>query len=237
MALVLKQYQLNALEALERFMSAARGATTDAQVATAFSAARAAALGESAPRTLHRPFSADMPGLPQACIRIPTGGGKTLLAAHAIERAARLYVGSQYPLALWLVPSNTIRTQTLDALQKPGHPYRMALEQYFPADRLRVIDIEQCEQLRADDFGSCAIVVVATLQTLRVGNTSSRKVYAYKEAFEPHFARLPQDLPYFEKVTQSDLDEQPYLKPSDLGRTKYSFANLLAALPTDSDCR
>lgn len=228
MTLTLKNYQTNALAALEKFFTAARGTTTEAQTAAAFAAARTAALGDSAPRLLYRPFATDLVEVPLACVRIPTGGGKTLLGAHAIERAARLYVGTQYPLALWLVPSNTIQTQTLEALQKPGHPYRQALEHYFPADRLTVVGIEDCEQLRPDDFAGRAIVIVATMQTLRVGNTASRKVYAYKEAFEPHFARLPPDLAYFEKVSQADLDEQPYLKSSDLGRTKYSFANLLA---------
>ncbi len=228
MVLTLKSYQQSALAAIENFLTAARGATTENLVATAFAQARRAALGESAPRVVYRRFSASLPAVPQACIRIPTGGGKTLLAAHAIERASRLYVGTQYPLALWLVPSNTIRTQTLEALKKQGHPYRQALEQYFPADRLIVIDIDDCEQLRPDDFAGSAIVIVGTLQTLRVGNTASRKVYAYKETFEPHFVRLPRDADYFETVTQADLDEQPYLKSSDLGRVKFSFANLLA---------
>jgi len=227
MSLVLKTYQKNALAALDSLFSKARGARSEAETAAAFVAARAESLGDANPKSQYRRFCADLPEVPQACIRIPTGGGKTLLAAHAIERASRLYVGTQFPLALWLVPSNTIRTQTLDALQKPGHPYRQALEEYFPADRLRVIDIEDCDQLRPDDFEGRAIVVVATIQTLRVGNTASRKIYAYKESFEPHFARLPK-ADYFETVGENDLAEQPYLKPSDIGKIKFSFANLLA---------
>jgi type III restriction enzyme len=228
MSLTLKNYQRNALAALDSFFERARGTLTEQQTAKAFSESRREALGESAPSLLYRRFCAELPEVPQVCIRIPTGGGKTLLAAHAIERAARLYVGTTCPLALWLVPSNVIRTQTLEALQKPGHPYRTALEQYFSPDRLRVIDIDDCDQLRSDDFDGCTIVIVGTIQTLRVGNTASRKVYAYKEAFEPHFARLPASAPFFEKVGDTDLVEQPYLKPSDLGRVKFSFANLLA---------
>jgi len=228
MGLTLKNYQLNALSALESFFTKARGTQTEAETAEAFTESRREALGDSAPMALYRRFCAELPEVPQVCIRIPTGGGKTLLAAHAIERAARLYIGTTTPLALWLVPSNVIRTQTLEALQKPGHPYRTALEQYFPADRLRVIDIDDCDQLRPDDFDGSTIVIVGTIQTLRVGNTASRKVYAYKEAFEPHFGRLPASAPFFEKVGGSDLVEQPYLKSSDLGRVKFSFANLLA---------
>lgn len=227
MALALKRYQQEALAALADFLAGARGADTDAKVEAAFHAARRAALGESAPPMPYRPLSRENVVVPQCCIRIPTGGGKTLLAAHAIEVAASRYVGTPAPLALWLVPSNTIRTQTLEALKTPGHPYREALLAHFPADRLAVIDISECEQLRAQDFGGRAIVAVGTIQTLRVDNTASRDVYAYKEAFEPHFAAIA-EAPWLERIEQNDLEAQPYLKTSDLGRVKRSFANLLA---------
>jgi type III restriction enzyme len=227
MALTLKDYQQQALAAIEVFFEAARGARDLPALEAAFTHARKAALGEAAPRLPYRPLSTQMAAVPQVCIRIPTGGGKTLLAAHAIERAARMYVGTETPLALWLVPSNTIRAQTLDALKTPGHPYREALLQYFPVDRLKVIDITECEQLRAQDFTSSAIVVVGTIQTLRVDNTASRDVYAYKEAFEPHFAHI-RDTVFLEPIEQKDLDAQPYLGPGDIGKVKRSFANLLA---------
>lgn len=227
MGLPLKDYQKKALGALEAFFTAARGATTDAQVATAFDFARREALGEAAPPLPYRPKAHENFLLPEVCVRIPTGGGKTLLAAHAIERAARLYVGTHTPLALWLVPSEAIRTQTLEALKTPGHPYREALLDYYPADRLTVLDIAECEQLRAQDFGSRTIVAVGTIQTLRVERTASRDVYAYKEVFEPHFTSLP-EAEWMERIGEDDLAAQPYLSRSDLGKVKRSFANLLA---------
>lgn len=227
MALTLKKYQEDALAALKAFFTAARGQRSADDMQTAFNDARRTALGDSAPTLPYHPFTAESPELPIACLRVPTGGGKTLMAAHAIERAAKLYVGTATPLALWLVPSNAIRTQTLEALKTPGHPYREALLGYWPDDRLTVIDIADCEQLRAQDFGSRAIVVVGTLQTLRVENTTGREVYAYKENFEPHFAGAP-DAAFFERVSERDLEAQPYLGRGDLGKIKRSFANLLA---------
>lgn len=227
MTLALKDYQKKSLAALETFFGAARGATSEAHVAAAFVHARREALGEAAPNLLYRPLSREEPQIPQVCIRIPTGGGKTLLAAHAIEIAARAFVGTRAPLALWLVPSNTIRAQTLDALKAPGHPYREALLEHYPADRLTVLDISECEQLRAQDFGNRAIVAVGTIQTLRVDKTASRDVYAYKESFEPHFSSIP-DSEWLEKIGEDDLAAQPYLTRADLGKVKRSFANLLA---------
>lgn len=237
MALELKDYQKKAVGtadvpgALDSFFAMVRGARDEAALHAAFNAARRATMGEGLRDMPYRPLSAEAPEVPQVCIRIPTGGGKTLLAAHAIERAARGYVGAAHPVVLWMVPSNAIRTQTRDALRTPGHPYREALLGYWPADRLAVIDIAECEQLRAQDFGGKTIVIVATMQTLRVGNTASRDVYAYKESFEPHFAGLP-EAAFFERIAEADLEAQPYLRAllgaSGVGRVKYSFANLLA---------
>lgn len=228
MALQLKQYQEEALSALARFFDLARGARDEAGLDTAFCQALLdqEIAPESIPPYLAQGFVSDIGATPYVCIRIPTGGGKTLLGTHALATAGRHYTGADRPLALWLVPSNIIRTQTLAALRTPGHPYREALEGYFGVDGFRVLDIADCEQLRPQDFEQKTIIAVGTLQTLRVDDTSGRDVYAYKENFEPHFARAP-DLPGFERVTEKDLAAQPYLTRADLGKIKRSFANLM----------
>ena len=228
MALQLKHYQEEALSALALFFDLARGARDEAGLDAAF---RQALLAQevapaSIPPYLAQGFVNAAEATPYVCIRIPTGGGKTLLGTHALATAGRHFTGQDRPLALWLVPSNIIRTQTLAALRTPGHPYREALEGYFGVDGVRVLDIADCEQLRPQDFAQKAIVAVGTLQTLRVDDTAGRDVYAYKENFEPHFARAP-DLPGFERVTERDLAAQPYLTRADLGKIKRSFANLM----------
>lgn len=240
MTFELKDYQKKTVGAggvqgaLEYFFTAARGSADGTALHQAFNNARRAAMGDALRDVPYRPLASEGEGnaVPQVCIRIPTGGGKTLLAAHAIERAARLYVGNPAaPVVLWMVPTNVIRTQTLSALRQAGHPYREALLSYWPADRLLVVDIAECEQLRAQDFGGKAVIVVCTRQTLQVENTASRDVYAYKETFEPHFSGLP-EADFFERVGEQDLDAQPYLRnllgAGGVGRVKYSFANLLA---------
>lgn len=229
MALTLKNYQEKSLAAIDAFLSAARQARNHSDMQSAFDAGRAAGFGESAPRGAYRLLDASLPTVAVACIRIPTGGGKTLLAAHAVEHAARIYADTTTPVVLWLVPTKVIQEQTVNALKQPGHDYREALLAHYPADRLTVIDISECEQLRAQDFGGRAIVIVATMQTLRVDNTASRDVYAYKENFEPHF-RLIDDDEFLERVSQADIDRHEHtpLKASDIGKVKRSLANLLA---------
>ncbi len=227
MAITLKVYQEKALNTLEAFLEGARGASTQAELQVAYDAARRLGFGDSSRAAPYRVLESSMPEVPLACIRIPTGGGKTLLAAHAIEIAAQRYVGTTTPVVLWLVPTETIRSQTIDALKKPGHDYREALLQHYPADRLTVLDIGECEQLRAQDFGGRAIVIVATIQTLRIDETINRNVYKYNEAFEPHFTAIS-DEPFLERIGEADLAEQRYLTREDLGKVKRSFANLLA---------
>lgn len=61
--------------------------------------------------------------IPHVCFRIPTGGGKTLLAAAALERLNR-----QTGLTLWITPTRAIYQQTKDALWNREHPYRQTLE-------------------------------------------------------------------------------------------------------------
>ncbi|WP_366416408.1 DEAD/DEAH box helicase family protein [Novosphingobium sp. 32-60-15] len=52
---------------------------------------------------------------PYVCLRLPTGGGKTILAAHSITVAKESWLEKDFPLVLWLVPTTTIRRQTVEA--------------------------------------------------------------------------------------------------------------------------
>lgn len=175
-AFSLKHYQTRALEALERYLR--RAAVLGA--GSAFSECTGYGYNPE-------PFGE----LPCVCLRIPTGGGKTLLAAHAIGTLTREWPGRhRQPLALWLVPSDTIRSQTLKALSTPGHPFRSALAQAC-GDNVAVCDLEALSQLSPQDFDQRAVVVVATIQSFRVDDTEQRNVYAFSEAFEPHFRGVP----------------------------------------------
>ncbi|MEI2624233.1 MAG: DEAD/DEAH box helicase family protein [Giesbergeria sp.] len=116
-ALTLKSYQQTALDALTAFARAAQ------------LKGPALAFAEQA----GRPYNLEAFGaeLPCVCLRIPTGGGKTVLAAHAVPLLAREWCQVDAPVAVWLVPSDAIRQQTLKALQTPGHPYRAALTEAY----------------------------------------------------------------------------------------------------------
>ena len=66
--------------------------------------------------------------LPCFCLKIPTGGGKTLLATKVIDQVHTYYRRRQNGLVLWIVPTTQIYRQTLKALKDRDHPYRQQLD-------------------------------------------------------------------------------------------------------------
>lgn len=206
----LKQYQTDTLSTLRRFLEEARVAgPKGAYEAITKEPEQAKRLGRFG--GTYTPL-AELPNVPYVCLRLPTGGGKTILGAHSIGIARDAWVEKDYPMVLWLVPSNTIRLQTADALKNPRHPYRQALDEAFDG-RVRVFDIADFTQIRPHDIRDHCCIVVGTIQTLRVSNTEGRKVYAHNENLEPHFTGLPKTLPGLETL--------------DGGGVKFSFANLM----------
>lgn len=209
--LTLKKYQKNTLEILRLFLEEARFGNHTA----AFEKYRS----ESAKRALplaYRPLE-KLEDTPYVCLRLPTGGGKTLLGAYTISTAAQAFLDKDFPLVLWLVPTNTIRNQTLETLKNPRHPNREAITQKFGSQVL-VLDIAEFTQIRPQDIKGKAVVLVGTIQTLRVDSTEGRKVYAHHEDLEPHFVNVPISLDGLEKIEEG----------AGKGTIKFSFRNLLA---------
>ena len=216
----LKSYQQRAVDTLSSFFE--RCHTLD----TVEEAYRETLNDQSMPALAYKDYGFE--NTPYVCLRIPTGGGKTILGSYAIDIAARKFLSTECPITLWLVPSNTIRLQTVEALKTPGHPYRAKLDSAFNHQVL-VLDIDEVTQIRPQDIGNKAIVVVSTIANLRVTDTSGRKVYSYHENFEPHFAKIPQNHPalaLLETVGEGDIKENG-LTSRDIGTIKFSFANLL----------
>lgn len=208
----LKPYQARALDRLATFLERARlegpaaayrAVTTDDPAAARFASS-------------YTPL-AGLPDTPYCCLRLPTGGGKTILAAHAIKAAAGGPIERERPFVLWLAPTRTIAVQTLDALRRPDHPYRRAITDSFPGAPVRVLDVAERRTILAQELGGSVIVMVGTYQGFNVSSTDGRLVYADDEAFEPHFAAVPADAPGLERNANGER----------AGKVKLSFANLL----------
>ena len=131
------------------------------------------------------------PGIPYVCLRVPTGGGKTLLACYACGLAITELLHADRAVVLWLVPSNTILDQTAEALRDPRHPYRRALE--LACGAIEVVTIEGALHLSRATIEGQTVVIVATIQSFRVEDTTGRKVYDQNGALAEHLLNVPAD--------------------------------------------
>lgn len=69
--------------------------------------------------------------IPNVCLKVPTGGGKTFLACAAIKPILGSLTNHPINAVVWLVPSESIMTQTLENLQNIHHDYRRKIDNDF----------------------------------------------------------------------------------------------------------
>jgi type III restriction enzyme len=167
----LKDFQESTLAAIQAYAIAAR--ETDAR--TAFEADTTRGWYSKPKSANDKPLFDGDP--PYVCVRVPTGGGKTILAARAIGTLLQQGLQRDHGIVLWLVPSNAIAEQTLKALRDPRHAYRRAVVEGVGSEAVQVYDLASALSLsRAEVMGE-TVIIVGTLQSFRVEQTEGRKVY------------------------------------------------------------
>jgi type III restriction enzyme len=206
--LTLKTYQQDALDALRAYLALARERQN---ASTAFY--EYTERTEEAGRSYRRVTA--LPDMPFVCLRVPTGGGKTLVACHALAVVADELLRSDRTVAVYLAPSTAIVEQTLAALRNPNHPYRLAVEKDLRGG-VTVCSVAEALHLSPGDLASGSVIVVATLAAFRRESTEGLKVYEDNGSLMAHFAGLS------EEATAG-------LEPVEgTGKPKTSLANLLA---------
>ena len=109
--------------------------------------------------------------IPHICFKVPTGGGKTLLAASALEQLHR-----QRGLTLWVVPTQAIFDQTKAALWNKEHPYRKVLER---ASGGHVKMLEREDSFNRDDITNYLCVMLLMLPAANKSPDKKLKDKAY----------------------------------------------------------
>lgn len=236
--ITLKPYQQRALDSLRDFF---RLCSESGRPEVAFRAVQAQNGQLPMP---YLPVSAPglAPEMPYVCVRVPTGGGKTLMACAAGGLAMADLLHAERAVILWLVPSNTILDQTADALRNPRHPYRRQLE--LSCGSVEVLRIEEALQLSRATVDGHTVVIVATIQAFRAEDTTGRKVYEQNGNFAEHLLNVPADR-LVELVPGPDGRPRPSLvnmlrlrRPIVIvdeahnARTELSFATLGNVLPS-----
>nr|VFJ71467.1 MAG: type III restriction enzyme [Candidatus Kentron sp. FW] len=124
------------------------------------------------------PFSPRTDGakrpVPSVTLKIPTGGGKTLLAAHVVSRIMGKWVRSNHGFVLWIVPNESIYSQTHKALNNREHPYRQTLDR-AAAGRVRIL--EKMTPLDRRDVDSHLCVMLLMLQSSNRENKEALKIF------------------------------------------------------------
>ncbi len=156
-------------------------------------------------------FPADMPYF---CLRVPTGGGKTWLAAKSVQLVNTHLLRCEHSVILWLVPSKPIREQTIKALKDRSHPYHAALREAGP---ITVLDLEEAKSVTRATLDTSTTVIVATRQAFQVEEEECRKVYQSSGALMHHFDNLS-PTQRDELLTDGEGSERT---------TPYSLANVL----------
>jgi type III restriction enzyme len=130
--------------------------------------------------------------MPYVCLRVPTGGGKTVMAAYAVGTVKDELLHAERAIALWLVPSKTILDQTVEALRDKRHFYRRALDASCggPVEVMRIDEALNLSRATAD---GATVVIVSTIQAFRVEDPTGRKVYDQNSVFAEHLLNVPAD--------------------------------------------
>ncbi|MBD9360772.1 DEAD/DEAH box helicase family protein [Methylomonas sp. EbB] len=124
------------------------------------------------------PFSPRIDGIgravPSVCFKIPTGGGKTILAAHAVSKIQSRWLQRNHGFVLWIVPNESIYTQTLKALRDRQHPYRQILDR-ASAGKTKIL--EKQDGLNSHDVDSQLCVMLLMLQSANRETKESLRLF------------------------------------------------------------
>ena len=167
---------------------------------------------------VERTDGADRP-ISHVCFKVPTGGGKTLLAAAALER-----LGRQTGLTLWITPTNAIYEQTKAALKNREHPYRQMLDH---ANNGRVKFMEKDDPFTSADAANYLCIMLLSLpaanrnrnrEFLKMFRDSGRYPTFFPDSDDPlGDGKLLKDFPDLERASEN-------------GPVKHSLFNVIKML-------
>ena len=104
-----------------------------------------------------------IPGVPNLCFKVPTGGGKTFIACNAVRPIFDALPATKTKAVVWLVPSDAILTQTAKALKDTSHPYRQKIDVDFGG---RVEVYTKQELLNGQNFNPSAVTEQLSVMVL-----------------------------------------------------------------------
>lgn len=112
--------------------------------------------------------------VPNVCFKVPTGGGKTLLASASVSRIFGKFLRTNTGFVLWIVPNEAIYSQTKRQLVDRDHPYRQMLDT-AAAGRVKIL--EKDSPLNKTDIDTHLCVMLLMLQSANRETKETLKVF------------------------------------------------------------
>ena len=122
--------------------------------------------------------------LPCYCLKVPTGGGKTLLAVKVIDLVNHHFRRQSTGLVLWVVPTTQIYNQTLAALKDRDHPYRQQLDL---ASANRTVVLEKTDRFRPEDVAENLCVMLLMLPSANRETKEQLRMFRDSGGFDAFF--------------------------------------------------
>jgi superfamily II DNA or RNA helicase len=197
----LKKYQQTALDKLGLYLK------TLQEVGSA-----KRAFIEIAEQTYNSEFFGEVP---YVCVKIPTGGGKTLVGCNAVGEIMSSVLKNKMDrgIVMWFVPSEAIKTQTLKKFKNRQDPHRQVLDDAFE-NGVRIFSNEEALRIRKEDVEDNLCIIISSLEAFRKEKTLQNKYKVYQEngSLLDHFQHISDD-------SNLEKDEE--------GTIIYSLANVI----------
>ncbi len=153
--------------------------------------------------------------VPFVCIKIPTGGGKTLVGCHSVVEIMGSFLTEKMErgIVMWFVPSEAIKSQTLKKFKDRKDHHRKVLDEAFD-NKVKLFSNEEALRISKEDVENNLCIIISSLDAFRKEKSLQNKYKVYQEngALMNHF---------------SNIEESKVLEKDENGTVINSLANVI----------
>lgn len=174
--------------------------------------------------------------LPELYLKVPTGGGKTLLACYSIDLINKTYLQKQTGLVLWIVPTTQIYRQTIVNLKNREHPYRQVLDISSGGS---VLIKEKKDHFNRLDVEENLVILMLMLPSANRQNKETLKIFQDAGGFTDFFpeednyelnSKLLNKISNLDCFTSLGMEDEQFAGIANLNQPKTSLGNTLRLL-------
>jgi len=131
--------------------------------------------------------------IPNICMKLPTGAGKTLVGCHALEKIMSTVLQNKldHGIVLWFTPSEAIKSQTLKKFKDRKDGHRKIIDEAFD-NSVKVFDNAEALSISKSDVANNLCIIIASLDAFRKEKSKQSKYKVYQEngSLMDHFQNI-----------------------------------------------